>query len=181
MTINSEIIIEWSKVSTSRLNYYPPEISHLMAILLVTILRGESINPGRSSLVGEAAMISATVFRKLTDVDEEITNVLYSKNSSRPVFAPGLEVAELYKNKVFGFKGGIRRKLQRVFRDTPKNSALEQRIYIEKITAIWHEAVKFPPEIAQENNSGGIFLNLRDSETNGDLQAIKEYVTALKL
>lgn len=180
MTINSERTIKWGEIATSRTNHYPPEVKQLMAVLLITSLRGHWLHPGRASLVGEAAKISAITFRKLNDVDPKITDVLYGRDSSKSVLAPGLEAAKFYQDKVFGFKGGIVRKLQGAFKNMPKNSTSEQRRYIEKVTAIWHELVDFPSELTQETDFG-IFLNLRDNEDNGDLQAIAEYIMTIKL
>jgi hypothetical protein len=180
MTINTKIAIEWSKIATSRNNHYSPEIRQLMAVLLISSLKGEWLHPGRAHIVGEAAKISAITFRKLNDLDPKITDVLYCRDPNQSVLAPRLEVAKFYQDKIFGFKGGIVRKLQGASKNTPKSNTSEQRLYIEKITAIWHELVEFPPELTQETNSG-IFLNLRDNDTDGDLQAISEYIIAMKL
>jgi hypothetical protein len=180
MIINTKTTIEWSKISTSKTNHYPPEVRQLMAILLISSLKGEWLHPRRSHLIGEAAKISAVTFRKLNDVDPKITDVLYGRDPNQSVLTPRLEVAKFYQDKIFGFKGGIVRKLQEASKNMPKSNISEQRLYIEKITAIWHELVEFSPELTQETNSG-MFLNLRDNETDGDLQAISEYIIAMKL
>jgi hypothetical protein len=185
MTARSEKLIEWSRLATSRTDAYDPLARQLEAISLVVSLRAQWLNPGTLH-VSEEGKIVARIVYMVKQLDPQLasdlnTLVKQSRNLAKS-FAPLIDVADFLKNNIFGFKQGIRRRIQSISKDNPgeHGSFQEKRFYIEKLAAKWNEVLELPEDLLIKTGKG-VVINLQDKPGEEDLQDILKFLDTYKI
>jgi hypothetical protein len=180
MTVRSEKLIEWSREATSLADAYDPLSRQLEAISLVISLRVQWLNPGTRH-VNEEGKIVARISYMTKQLSPKLASdldalVIQSRKSAKS-FTPLIDVADFLKDNIFGFKQGIRRRIQSISKETPgKNGSFqEKRFYIEKLTAKWNEVLTLPEELLIKT-SKGLVINLQDKPGEEDLQDILKFL-----
>jgi hypothetical protein len=184
MTIRSEKLIEWSRSATSRTNAYDPLARQLEAISLIVSLRAQWLRPGML-VFAEEGQIVARVMCLIKQLNPQLASDLNSVKQSQKLvksFAPILDVADFLKDNIFGFKQGIRRRIQSISKDNPgeHGSFQEKRFYIEKLTAKWNEVLELPEELLIKTGKG-VVINLQDRPGEEDIQDILEFIDTYKI
>jgi hypothetical protein len=158
MSVRSEKLIEWSHEVTSKADAYDPLAS----------LRSQWLDH-RKGAVNVERLIESRIIGIIREINPQLDadlEVLFkqSKQATKD-FYPRVDVAEFYKNRIFGFNVGIVRKLQSLskYRPNQSSSNQEMRVYYEMLTSKWNEVLNFPEELIIKTNNG-LVINLQDGQ-----------------
>jgi hypothetical protein len=184
MSVRSEKLIEWSHEVTSKADAYDPLARQLKAIAFVASLRSQWLDHRKGAVNVERLIESRItgIIREINpQLDSDLEILLKQSKQETKDFYPRVDVAEFYKNRIFGFDVGIVRKLQSLskYRPNQSSSNQEMRVYYEMLTSKWNEVLNFPEELIIKTNNG-LVINLQDGQRGQeeDIRDILQFIDA---